>query len=102
MRMGPPTSAVHPQHATEEATVDVGGSATGVAPLTFSWHTASAPPCAHGPTIIVALDAEKFSFYFFDCNIFWIHGRMFPIEILYTKIDRERRCTDHGIADPSN
>ncbi|EEF29704.1 probable pre-mRNA-splicing factor ATP-dependent RNA helicase DEAH5 [Ricinus communis] len=31
------------------------------------------------------LDAEKFSGYFFDCNIFTIPGRSFPVEILYTK-----------------
>ncbi|TYZ68337.1 hypothetical protein PybrP1_000722 [[Pythium] brassicae (nom. inval.)] len=31
------------------------------------------------------LDAEKFSRYFFDCPIFTIPGRTFPVEILYTK-----------------
>ncbi|KAL4334102.1 hypothetical protein GQ457_07G033260 [Hibiscus cannabinus] len=31
------------------------------------------------------LDAEKFSGYFFDCSIFRIPGRTFPVEILYTK-----------------
>ncbi|KAJ4834822.1 hypothetical protein Tsubulata_050516, partial [Turnera subulata] len=31
------------------------------------------------------LDAEKFSSYFFNCNIFTIPGRTFPVEILYTK-----------------
>ncbi len=31
------------------------------------------------------LDAEKFSHYFFDCPIFTIPGRTFPVEILYTK-----------------
>ncbi|KAK8645745.1 hypothetical protein V6N13_119560 [Hibiscus sabdariffa] len=31
------------------------------------------------------LDAEKFSGYFFDCSIFSIPGRTFPVEILYTK-----------------
>jgi ATP-dependent RNA helicase DHX8/PRP22 len=31
------------------------------------------------------LDAEKFSSYFYDCNIFRIPGRTFPVEILYTK-----------------
>lgn len=31
------------------------------------------------------LDAEKFSSYFFDCPIFTIPGRTFPVEILYTK-----------------
>lgn len=31
------------------------------------------------------LDAEKFSGYFFDCPIFTIPGRTFPVEILYTK-----------------
>ncbi|CAM6098024.1 unnamed protein product [Calypogeia fissa] len=31
------------------------------------------------------LDAEKFSGYFFNCPIFTIPGRTFPVEILYTK-----------------
>ncbi|KAL6909797.1 hypothetical protein ACP4OV_001456 [Aristida adscensionis] len=31
------------------------------------------------------LDVEKFSGYFFDCNIFTIPGRTFPVEILHTK-----------------
>ncbi|KAJ9189049.1 hypothetical protein P3X46_000390 [Hevea brasiliensis] len=31
------------------------------------------------------LDAEKFSGYFFSCNIFTIPGRSFPVEIMYTK-----------------
>ena len=31
------------------------------------------------------LDAEKFSKYFFDCPIFTIPGRTFPVEILYCK-----------------
>jgi ATP-dependent RNA helicase DHX8/PRP22 len=31
------------------------------------------------------LDAEKFSGYFFDCPIFTIPGRTFPVEVLYTK-----------------
>uniref|UniRef100_A0A803N643 RNA helicase n=1 Tax=Chenopodium quinoa TaxID=63459 RepID=A0A803N643_CHEQI len=31
------------------------------------------------------MDAEKFSGYFFNCNIFTIPGRTFPVEILYTK-----------------
>ena len=31
------------------------------------------------------LDAEKFSAYFCDCPIFTIPGRLFPVEILYTK-----------------
>ena len=31
------------------------------------------------------LDAEKFSSYFFNCPIFSIPGRTFPVEILYTK-----------------
>ena len=31
------------------------------------------------------LDAEKFSTYFYNCPIFTIPGRMFPVEILYTK-----------------
>lgn len=32
------------------------------------------------------LDAEKFSGYFFDCPIFTIPGRTYPVEILYTKV----------------
>jgi HrpA-like RNA helicase len=32
-----------------------------------------------------ALDAEKFSKYFFGCPIFTIPGRTYPVEILYTK-----------------
>ncbi|KAJ8601657.1 hypothetical protein CTAYLR_010454 [Chrysophaeum taylorii] len=31
------------------------------------------------------LDAEKFSGYFFDCPIFTIPGRLFPVEVMYTK-----------------
>ena len=31
------------------------------------------------------LDAEKFSNYFFNCPIFTIPGRTFPVEVLYTK-----------------
>ncbi|KAF5836009.1 P-loop containing nucleoside triphosphate hydrolase protein [Dunaliella salina] len=31
------------------------------------------------------LDAEKFSSYFFDCPIFTIPGRTYPVEIMYTK-----------------
>ncbi|KAL6637954.1 hypothetical protein ACP70R_025526 [Stipagrostis hirtigluma subsp. patula] len=31
------------------------------------------------------LDAEKFSGYFSDCNIFTIPGRTFPVEVLHTK-----------------
>ncbi|XP_031270199.1 probable pre-mRNA-splicing factor ATP-dependent RNA helicase DEAH5 [Pistacia vera] len=31
------------------------------------------------------LDAEKFSGYFFNCNIFTIPGRTFPVEIFYSK-----------------
>lgn len=34
------------------------------------------------------LDAEKFSGYFFDCPIFTIPGRTYPVEILYTKVGR--------------
>lgn len=38
-------------------------------------------------TLIVTsatLDAEKFSSYFYDCKIFRIPGRTFPVEILYS------------------
>eukprot|EP00890_Picochlorum_soloecismus_P002612 jgi/Picsp_1/3351/NSC_06189-R1_probable pre-mrna-splicing factor atp-dependent rna helicase-like len=31
------------------------------------------------------LDAEKFSSYFFECPIFTIPGRTYPVEVLYTK-----------------
>ena len=31
------------------------------------------------------LDADKFSSYFFDCPIFTIPGRTYPVEVLYTK-----------------
>lgn len=31
------------------------------------------------------LDAEKFSAYFGDCPIFRIPGRIFPVEILFSK-----------------
>jgi ATP-dependent RNA helicase DHX8/PRP22 len=31
------------------------------------------------------LDAEKFSTYFFECPIFTIPGRTFPVEVMYTK-----------------
>jgi len=31
------------------------------------------------------LDAEKFSSYFYNCNIFRIPGRTFPVDVLYTK-----------------
>ena len=31
------------------------------------------------------MDAEKFSTYFFECPIFTIPGRLFPVEVLYTK-----------------
>ena len=31
------------------------------------------------------LDAEKFSAYFDNANIFMIPGRMYPVDILYTK-----------------
>lgn len=43
-------------------------------------------------TLIVTsatLDAEKFSQYFFDCKIFRIPGRTFPVEILYSKDPEE-------------
>ena len=32
------------------------------------------------------LDAEKFSSYFFECPIFTIPGRTYPVEVLYTKV----------------
>ncbi len=31
------------------------------------------------------LDAEKFCNYFFECPIFTIPGRTYPVEVLYTK-----------------
>ncbi|KAI9911640.1 hypothetical protein PsorP6_009006 [Peronosclerospora sorghi] len=42
------------------------------------------------------LDAEKFSRYFFDCPIFTIPGRTFPVEILYTK-EPELDCWDASL-----
>jgi ATP-dependent RNA helicase DHX8/PRP22 len=35
------------------------------------------------------LDAEKFSQYFYDCPIFRIPGRMFPVEILFSNEPEE-------------
>jgi ATP-dependent RNA helicase DHX8/PRP22 len=31
------------------------------------------------------LDAEKFSTYFYDCPIFRIPGRIFPVKVLYAE-----------------
>ena len=31
------------------------------------------------------LDADKFSSYFFNCSIFRIKGRTFPVDVLYSK-----------------
>jgi ATP-dependent RNA helicase DHX8/PRP22 len=45
------------------------------------------------------LDAEKFSGYFFDCPIFTIPGRTYPVEVLYTKVGRQHVCVCAGIAD---
>ncbi|KAL3644364.1 hypothetical protein CASFOL_012296 [Castilleja foliolosa] len=42
-------------------------------------------PDLHLIVTSATLDAEKFSGYFFNCNIFTIPGRTFPVEILYTK-----------------
>ena len=41
--------------------------------LTYTIHTGA------------TLDAEKFSAYFDNANIFMIPGRMYPVDILYTK-----------------
>lgn len=46
--------------------------------------------CARRPDLKIivtsaTLDAEKFSSYFFNCPIFTIPGRTFPVEVLYTK-----------------
>ena len=38
------------------------------------------------------LDAEKFSSYFFNCPIFTIPGRTFPVEVLYTKAPESVRA----------
>jgi ATP-dependent RNA helicase DHX8/PRP22 len=35
------------------------------------------------------LDAEKFSQYFYECPIFRIPGRMFPVEILFANEPEE-------------
>lgn len=43
-------------------------------------------------TLIVTsatLDAEKFSSYFFNCKIFRIPGRNFPVEVFFTKEPEE-------------
>ncbi|KAL6534995.1 hypothetical protein OROHE_013049 [Orobanche hederae] len=42
-------------------------------------------PDLHLIVTSATLDAEKFSGYFFNCNIFTIPGRTFPVEVLYTK-----------------
>ena len=45
--------------------------------------------CLTSPQLIVTsatLDAEKFSSYFYDCPIFTIPGRTFPVEVLYSKM----------------
>ncbi|KAF3641984.1 ATP-dependent RNA helicase DHX8 [Capsicum annuum] len=42
-------------------------------------------PDLHLIVTSATLDAEKFAGYFFDCNIFTVPGRTFPVEILYTK-----------------
>ena len=34
---------------------------------------------------LATLDAEKFSSYYFDCPIFTIPGRAFPVEVLFAK-----------------
>ena len=34
------------------------------------------------------LDADKFSSYFFNCSIFRIKGRTFPVDVLYSKARR--------------
>ena len=38
------------------------------------------------------LDAEKFSSYFFECPIFTIPGRTYPVEVLYTKVCLQNFC----------
>jgi ATP-dependent RNA helicase DHX8/PRP22 len=35
------------------------------------------------------LDAEKFSKFFYDCPIFRIPGRMFPVEIMFANEPEE-------------
>eukprot|EP00271_Cylindrocystis_brebissonii_P004980 TRINITY_DN16937_c0_g1_i1.p1 TRINITY_DN16937_c0_g1~~TRINITY_DN16937_c0_g1_i1.p1 ORF type:complete len:1286 (+),score=225.88 TRINITY_DN16937_c0_g1_i1:549-3860(+) len=42
-------------------------------------------PDLHLIVTSATLDAEKFSSYFFNCPIFTIPGRTFPVEVLYTK-----------------
>jgi ATP-dependent RNA helicase DHX8/PRP22 len=53
-------------------------------------------PCRQDFKLIVTsatLDAEKFSSYFFDCPIFTIPGRTYPVEVLYTKVGQGgQRC----------
>ncbi|PON78535.1 putative pre-mRNA-splicing factor ATP-dependent RNA helicase [Parasponia andersonii] len=48
-------------------------------------HLVKRRPDLHLIVTSATLDAEKFSGYFFNCNIFTIPGRTFPVEILYTK-----------------
>ena len=46
------------------------------------------------------LDAEKYSTYFFECPIFTIPGRTFPVEILYTKVRPHPRPHPHPNPNP--
>jgi HrpA-like RNA helicase len=53
--------------------------------------------CAKRPDLKIivtsaTLDAEKFSSYFFNCPIFTIPGRTFPVEVLYTKAPESVRA----------
>jgi len=43
------------------------------------------------------LDAEKFSSYFFDCPIFTIPGRTYPVEIMYTKVSPAKQPGTLGL-----
>lgn len=68
-------------------------------PLHQHWRPSDTSSTTIGPSQVVrkrtdfklvvtsaTLDAEKFSSYFFDCPIFTIPGRTYPVEILYTKV----------------
>jgi ATP-dependent RNA helicase DHX8/PRP22 len=43
------------------------------------------------------LDAEKFSSYYFDCPIFTIPGRAFPVEVLFAKEASETDCDEAAL-----
>lgn len=89
MRQFHPLVGAVGSHVTQGTAVLVSSSLTGSEPCP------ALPPCVQVVQrrkdfkLIVTsatLDAEKFSGYFFDCPIFTIPGRTYPVEILYTKV----------------